>query len=47
LSSGGSGIRFGELLFDGLTVNARIVRARARERDESGITLNTRAADCA
>jgi len=34
-------------LFDGLSVDARIVRARAREREESTVTLNTRAADCA
>ena len=47
LESGGSGIRFGESLFDGLSVDARIVRARAREREESTVTLNTRAADCA
>jgi len=47
LESGASGIRFGESLFDGLSVDARIVRARAREREESTVTLNTRAADCA
>jgi len=47
LGSGGSGIRFGALLFDGLTVDARVVRARYGDRDETGITLNTRAAECA
>jgi hypothetical protein len=43
----GPGIRFGNALFDGLTVDACIVRARARDRDESSVTLNTRTADCA
>jgi recA bacterial DNA recombination protein len=43
----GPGIRFGNALFDGLTVDACIVRARARDRDESSVTLSTRAADCA
>ena len=47
VGNGESGIRFGDSLFDGLTVDARVVRARARERDESSVTLSTRAADCA
>lgn len=45
--NGESGIRFGDSLFDGLTVGAQVVRARTGYRDEATVTLNTRAADCA
>jgi hypothetical protein len=43
----GSGIRFGTVLFDGLTIDARVVRARARDREEASVTFSTIAADCA
>src|SRR5882762_2671823 len=43
----GLGIRFGDLLFDGLTVEAHVVRARAREHEEASVQLTTVAADCA
>jgi hypothetical protein len=46
-ASGGAGIRFGDSLFDGLTVEARVVRARAREREEATVGMTTVAADCA
>ena len=39
----GSGIRFGDVLFDGLDTQARIVRARAREREEACVGLSTSA----
>jgi recombination protein RecA len=39
----GLGIRFGERLFDGLNVEARIVRARAREQEDARIALSTTA----
>jgi hypothetical protein len=39
----GSGIRFGASLFDGLDVQARVVRARAREQEEACVVLNTSA----
>ena len=39
----GVGIRFGERLFDGLDVQARIVRARAREQEEARVALSTSA----
>jgi recombination protein RecA len=39
----GFGIRFGERLFDGLDVDARIVRARAREHEDASIALSTSA----
>ncbi|PYR41936.1 MAG: hypothetical protein DMF93_07215 [Acidobacteria bacterium] len=41
------GIRFGHSLFDGLNVEARVVRARAREREAGSVTLSTCAIDCA
>jgi recombination protein RecA len=44
---GESGIRFGDLLFDGLTIDARVIRARAREREEANVTFRTLASDCA
>jgi hypothetical protein len=39
----GLGIRFGTSLFDGLDVQARIVRARAREQEEACVALTTTA----
>src|SRR3954463_7523483 len=39
----GVGIRFGERLFDGLDVKARVVRARAREQEEATVALTTSA----
>jgi hypothetical protein len=39
----GQGHRFGTQLFNGLEVEARIVRARAREREEACIALSTSA----
>ncbi len=42
----GFGIRFGDSLFDGLNVQARIVRARAREHEEASVVFSTLAADC-
>jgi recombination protein RecA len=45
----GLGIRFGGALFDGLSVEARVARARARECEQSqaAVPLTTVAADCA
>ena len=39
----GFGIRFGGSLFDGLDVQARVVRARAREQEEACLALSTSA----
>jgi recombination protein RecA len=39
----GFGIRFGERLFDGLDVHARVIRARAREQEEACVALSTSA----
>jgi recombination protein RecA len=39
----GSGLKFGARLFDGLDVQARIVRARAREQEEACVALCTSA----
>jgi hypothetical protein len=39
--------RFGTSLFDGLSVHARVVRARTRRLDDERIPLTTVAADCA
>jgi len=44
---GATGIRFGPSLFEGLTVEARVVRARVREREEATATFSTVASDCA
>ena len=41
------GRRFNAQLFDGLNVDARVVRARAREREEANVALRTVASDCA
>ena len=43
LRAEGSGRKFGAQLFDGLDVQARIVRARAREQEEGAIDLSTSA----
>src|SRR5262249_25533728 len=43
----GVGVRFGESLFDGLNVDARVVRARTRQHEDERIPLMTVAADCA
>jgi hypothetical protein len=39
----GRGVRFHDRLFDGLDVQARIVRARAREQEEACVALSTSA----
>jgi hypothetical protein len=38
----GQGVRFRGLLFDGLTLEARVVRARARACDEGIVSIDTR-----
>jgi hypothetical protein len=43
----GFGIRFGDVLFDGVDVQARVIRARAREQEEANVTFSTVASDCA
>lgn len=43
LRAAGSGRKFGAQLFDGLDVQARIVRARAREQEEASVALSTSA----
>jgi len=43
----GFGIRFNDVLFGGIDARARVVRARAREREEASVALSTVAADCA
>ena len=43
----GRGMRFEEAWFDGLDVQARVVRARAREHEEGSVTFSTLASDCA
>ena len=42
-----SGIRFQKCLFDGLSVEARVIRARAREQEEATAIFSTVASDCA
>ncbi len=42
----GLGIGFGDLLFDGLTVEARVIRAHVGEREEASVVFNTLASDC-
>src|SRR6266550_9093865 len=42
-----SGIRFQKCLFDGLSVEARVIRARAREQEEATAVFSTVASDCA
>jgi recombination protein RecA len=43
----GVGIRFGDSLFDGVTVEARVIRARAREHEEASVAFSTLAVGCA
>ena len=47
IRDGGLGISFGQSLFKGLTVEARVVRARVREREEATATFSTAASNCA
>jgi len=47
LGIGTSGCRFGESLFDGLDVQARVIRARTREHEEARVAFSTLASDCA
>ena len=37
----GFGIRFGQRVFEGLEVDARVVRARAREHEEATVSFTT------
>ena len=41
LRAEGSGLRFNERLFDGIDVEARVVRARAREQEDVRVSLST------
>jgi len=41
LRAEGLGLRFGERLFDGFSIEARVVRARAREREEATASFTT------
>jgi hypothetical protein len=43
----GLGIRFQKCVFDGLSVEARVIRARAREQEEATAIFSTVASDCA
>jgi hypothetical protein len=43
----GLGIRFQNCLFDGLSVQARVIRARARAQEEATAIFSTVASDCA
>jgi len=43
----GFGIRFNDVLFDGIDAEARVTRAHMHEREEAGVTFSTLAADCA
>jgi hypothetical protein len=43
----GFGIRFQNCLFEGLSVEARVIRARAREQEEATVTFQTIASNCA
>jgi len=43
----GVGMRFQKCLFDGLSVEARVIRARAREKEEATALFSTVASDCA
>jgi len=42
-----SGMRFRNGLFDGLSVEARVIRARAREQEEATVTFETIESNCA
>jgi hypothetical protein len=46
LRDSGLGIRFGATLFEGQTMQARVIRARAREREEATVALSTVASNC-
>ncbi|HEV2985256.1 MAG TPA: hypothetical protein VGX46_12760 [Vicinamibacterales bacterium] len=41
------GMRFGPRVFEGLTIEARVVRARARDQEEASVAFTTFASDCA
>jgi hypothetical protein len=41
------GVRFGQRLFEGLAIEARVVRARARQQEEASVAFTTVASDCA
>ncbi|MCU1385716.1 MAG: recA 1 [Acidobacteria bacterium] len=43
LGAQGSGLRFSARLFDGIDIDARVVRARAREQEEACVALSTSA----
>jgi recombination protein RecA len=43
----GLGIRFGQRLFEGLDIQTRVVRARARANEEAAVTVATAATNCA
>jgi len=43
----GLGMRFGQRLFEGLDIQTRVIRARARANEEATVTLATAAANCA
>jgi RecA DNA recombination protein len=43
----GSAIRFGARLFEGIDIEARVVRARTRAHEEAGVVLTTAATNCA
>jgi len=43
----GLGIRFGQRLFEGLDIQTRVVRARARVNEEVAVTVPTAATNCA
>ena len=47
MGDAGLGIRFQNCLFDGLSVQARVIRARAREQEEGTVTFQTVASNCA
>jgi hypothetical protein len=40
-------MRFGPRVFEGLTIEARVVRARARDQEEASVAFTTFASDCA
>jgi len=42
-----TGIRFQNSLFDGLSVEAKVIRARAREQEEATVTFQTVTSNCA
>jgi recombination protein RecA len=47
ISDLGLGMRFQNSLFDGLSVEARVIRARAREQEEATVTFQTVTSNCA